>query len=73
LKFGPTTITRICKERWQIEIFFKSLKQLLRVKTFVGTGANALQALMWTALIAMLSGIIELSPLDSQRRQRGRG
>ena len=54
LKFGATTIARIYKERWQIELFFKSLKQLLRVKTFVGTSANALKRQLWAALIAML-------------------
>ena len=54
LSFGATTIARIYKERWQIELFFKSLKQLLRVKTFVGTSANALKTQLWTALIAML-------------------
>jgi hypothetical protein len=52
--FGPTTIARIYKERWQIELFFKSLKQLLKVKTFVGTSANALKTQIWIALIAML-------------------
>lgn len=54
LKFGATTIARIYKERWQIELFFKSMKQLLRVKTFVGTSANALKTQLWTALIALL-------------------
>lgn len=54
LKFGSTTIARIYRERWQIEIFFKELKQHLRVKTFVGTSANALHIQIWTALIAML-------------------
>jgi len=54
LKFGATTIARIYKERWQIELFFKALKQSMRVKTFVGTSANALKTQMWTALIAML-------------------
>ena len=54
LDFGATTIARIYKERWQIELFFKALKQLLRVKTFVGTSANALKTQIWTALIAML-------------------
>jgi transposase len=44
----------IYKERWQIEIFFKSLKQLLKIKTFVGTSANAVRTQIWTALIAML-------------------
>jgi hypothetical protein len=54
LGLGATTIARIYKERWQIELFFKSLKQLLRVRTFVGTSANALKTQIWTALIAIL-------------------
>lgn len=54
LKFGATTIARIYKERWQIELFFKALKQLLRIKTFVGTSANALKTQIWIALIAIL-------------------
>jgi hypothetical protein len=54
LTFGPTTIARIYKDRWQIELFFKALKQNLRVKTFVGTSANALHTQIWTALIALL-------------------
>ena len=54
LTFGPTTIARIYQDRWQIELFFKALKQNLRVKTFVGTSANALQIQIWTALIALL-------------------
>jgi hypothetical protein len=54
LALGPTTIARIYKERWQIELFFKVLKQHLRVKTFVGTSANALHIQIWTALIALL-------------------
>ena len=37
LEFGSTTIAAIYKERWQIELFFKALKQNLTVKTFVGT------------------------------------
>ena len=52
--FGTTTIARIYKERWQIEIFFKSLKQLLKIKTFIGTSANAVKTQIWTTLIAML-------------------
>jgi len=42
------------KERWQIELFFKALKQNLKVKSFVGTSENALRIQIWTALIAML-------------------
>lgn len=54
LDFGATTIAAIYKERWQIELFFKALKQYLRIKTFVGTSANALKIQIWTALIAIL-------------------
>jgi hypothetical protein len=64
LKFGATTIARIYKERWQIELFFKALKQLLKIKTFVGTSANALKTQIWIALIAIL--ILKYLHLRSQ-------
>jgi len=48
------TVAGIYKERWQIELFFKALKQNLKVKTFVGTSSNAVRIQIWTALIAML-------------------
>jgi hypothetical protein len=48
------THKRKFQERWQIELFFKALKQSLKVKTFVGTSENAVQTQIWTALIAML-------------------
>jgi len=51
---GATTIAAIYKDRWQIELFFKALKQNLKIKTFVGTSANAVKIQIWTALIAML-------------------
>jgi len=54
LKLSPFTVAAIYKDRWQIEIFFKLLKQNLKIKTFVGTSANALKIQIWTALIAML-------------------
>lgn len=54
LTLGASTVARIYKERWQIELFFKALKQNLRVKTFVGTSANALHIPIWTALIALV-------------------
>jgi len=47
------TIGAIYKDRWQIELFFKAIKQNLRIKTFVGTSANAVHIQVWTALIAM--------------------
>jgi transposase len=52
--FAASTIAAIYRQRWQIELFFKALKQKLRIKTFVGTSPNALQIQIWTALIALL-------------------
>ena len=46
LAFGATTVAAISKGNWQIELFFKALKQNLKIKTFVGTGADALKLQM---------------------------
>ena len=54
LKLAASTIAAIYKDRWQIELFFKAIKQSLRIKTFIGTSENAVQTQIWTALIAML-------------------
>ena len=53
-KLSANTIAAIYKDRWQIELFFKALKQNLKIKTFVGTSANAVRTQIWIALIAML-------------------
>lgn len=54
LRFGASTISAIYRDRWQIEILFRNLKQHLHIKTFVGTSANALHIQIWTALIVYL-------------------
>jgi hypothetical protein len=54
LKLAATTIAEVYKQRWAIELFFKALKQGLKIRTFVGTTENAVQTQIWTALIAML-------------------
>ena len=54
LDWSAKTISRIYKDRWQIELFFKSLKQQLKVKSFLGTSKNALLSQLWVALIAYL-------------------
>lgn len=54
LDLAATTIAEIYRQRWQIELFFKAIKQNLRIKTFVGTSENALHIQIWTALIAIL-------------------
>lgn len=48
------TIADIYKERWQIELFFKWVKQNLKIKTFLGTSANAVMTQVWVALCLYL-------------------
>lgn len=54
LHLAASTIAAIYQDRWQVELFFRALKQTLKVKTFLGTSANAVKTQIWTALIAML-------------------
>jgi hypothetical protein len=54
MDWSAQTISNIYKDRWQIELFFKSLKQQLKVKSFLGTSKNALLSQLWIALIAYL-------------------
>jgi len=48
------TICDLYKARWRVELFFKTLKQNLKIKKFLGTTAHAVQAQIWVALIAYL-------------------
>jgi hypothetical protein len=48
------TVAELYKERWQIELFFKWIKQNLKVKTFLGTSRNAVLTQLWIALCAYL-------------------
>jgi hypothetical protein len=54
VKFAALTIAAIYKDRWQVELFFKAIKQNLKIKAFLGTSSNAVKMQIWTALIAML-------------------
>lgn len=54
LEWEAETVAELYRQRWQIEQFFRALKQNLRLKTFVGTSANAILIQIWTALIAIL-------------------
>jgi IS4 transposase len=58
LEFGSSTISPIYKDRWQIELFFKALKQNLKVKTFVGTTENALYIQISILLVSIESGCL---------------
>lgn len=53
-KFAASTIGQIYKARWDIESFFRWIKQNLKIKTFLGTSQNAVLIQIWTALIYYL-------------------
>ena len=54
LNWSPNTIGDLYKSRWQVEIFFRDIKQLLHIKSFIGTSENAVMTQIWTALITIL-------------------
>lgn len=54
LELDAETVGELYRQRWEIEQFFRLLKQNLRVRSFLGTTANAVQIQIWTALITML-------------------
>lgn len=51
---AASTIAKLYKERWKVELFFKTLKQNLKIKKFLGTSENAVKAQIFVALIAYL-------------------
>ncbi len=54
MTWTANTIGELYKSRWQVEIFFRDIKQLLHIKSFVGTSQNAVMIQIWTALITIL-------------------
>jgi hypothetical protein len=54
MNWTANTIGELYKSRWQIEIFFREIKQLLHIKSFIGTTENAVMIQIWTALITIL-------------------
>jgi energy-coupling factor transporter ATP-binding protein EcfA2 len=53
-KLAPATIAKIYKSRWEIEIFFRWIKQELKIKSFLGTSKNAVMTQVWIAMIYYL-------------------
>lgn len=53
-KLAARTIADIYKARWQVELFFKWIKQNLKIKSFVGTSKNAVMTQIWIALCVYL-------------------
>jgi len=54
ISWTAETISELYKARWRIEIFFREIKQLLHIKTFIGTSENAVMIQIWTAMITIL-------------------
>lgn len=54
MSWTANTISELYKARWQVEIFFREIKQLLHIKSFIGTSENAVMIQIWTALITIL-------------------
>ena len=54
MKWSSNTIANLYKSRWEVEIFFRDIKQLLHIKSFIGTSENAVMIQIWTALITIL-------------------
>jgi IS4 transposase len=54
IKWSANTIGELYKARWEVEIFFRDIKQQLQIKSFVGTSENAVMIQIWTALITIL-------------------
>ena len=52
--WAASTIAELYKCRWQVEIFFRDIKQLLHINSFIGTSENAVMIQIWTALITIL-------------------
>ena len=54
MTWSANTIGELYKSRWEVEIFFRDIKQLLHIKSFIGTSQNAVLIQIWTALITIL-------------------
>ena len=65
------TIADIYKARWQIELFFKWIKQNLKIKSFLGTSRNAVMTQIWVAMCVylLLSYIRFLNPIQRSLQQ----
>jgi putative transposase len=71
MKLSAKTIADIYKSRWQIELFFKWIKQNLKIKSFIGTSKNAVMTQIWIAMCVylILSYLKFQSKLDKSLQQ----
>ncbi len=64
---APLTIAELYRLRWQVELFFKWIKQHLRIKAFYGTSANAVKTQIWIAISVYLLVAIARKRLGIER------
>jgi len=55
MSWTANTISELYKARWQVRIFFREIKQLLHIESFIGTSENAVMIQIWTAFITILA------------------
>lgn len=65
-EISAETVAAIYKQRWQVELFFKWIKQHLRIKSFIGTSVNAVKSQIWVALCIYLLVAITKKKLGIQ-------
>ena len=71
MKLSAKTIADIYKSRWQVELFFKWIKQNLKIKSFVGTSKNAVLTQIWIAMcVYLLLALIRFQSQLSQSLQQ---
>jgi len=68
MQLAPATIADIYKKRWQIELFFKRIKQNFQLHTFLGDNENAIRIQVWCALIADLLLKVIKDKVDKKRK-----
>ena len=67
--WAASTIAELYRARWQVGIFFREIKRLLHIKSFMGTSGNAVMVQIWTApiTIPVLKTPKQMAPLQSGR------
>ena len=68
--WAASTIAELYRARWQVEIFFREIKQLLHIKSFIGTSENAVMLQIWSALITIFMTFYVTRPKGPQSNRK---
>lgn len=70
-KLSAKTIADIYKSRWQVELFFKWIKQNLKIKSFIGTSKNAVMTQIWIAMcVYLILAFLKLQSVTNKSMQQ---